>query len=61
LGQFRGDEFGPTETTLFMVGPDAERLFTSVEATLRASPVCHCARVLIRRGGPGAEQREVKL
>lgn len=61
LGQFGGNEFGPTETTLFMFGPDAERLFAGIEPTLRASPVCHGARVLIRRGGPGAEQREVIL
>jgi hypothetical protein len=61
LGQFGGNEFGPTETTLFMYGPDAERLFAGIEATLRSSPVCQGARVIIRRGGSGAEQKEVKL
>ena len=52
---------GPTETTLFMYGPDAERLFAGVEATLRAYPLCRGARVVIRRGGPGAATREVRL
>jgi hypothetical protein len=61
LGELGGNEFGPTETTLFMFGPDAERLFAGIEPTLRSSPVCQGARVLIRRGGSGAEQREVKL
>ena len=61
LGEFGGNEFGPIETTLFMYGPDAERLFEAIEPLLRGSVVCQGARVLIRRGGPGAEQREVKL
>ena len=61
LGQLGGNEFGPTETTLFMYGPDAEQLFAGIEPILRACPQCQGARVVIRRGGPGAEQREVKL
>lgn len=61
LGEFRGDEFGPTETTLFMYGPDAERLFAGIEPILRGSPVCRGARVLIKRGGSDGSQREVKI
>lgn len=61
LGEFDGNETGPTETTLFMYAPDAERLFAGIESTLRAYPLCHGARVVIRRGGPGAEQREIRL
>ena len=51
-------EIGPAETTLFMYGPDAERLFAGVEQTLRNYPLCQGARVVIRRGGPGSEERE---
>lgn len=61
LGEFDGNEFGPGETTLFMYGPDAERLFAGIEQTLRAYPLCQGARVEVRRGGPGAEQRELRL
>ncbi len=61
LGEFDGNEFGPTETVLFMYGPDAERLFAGIEPILREYPLCHGARVVIRRGAPGSEQREVKL
>ena len=61
LGEFDGNETGPTETALFMYGPDAERLFAGIERTLRDYPLCQGARVVIRRGGPGAEEREVRL
>lgn len=61
LGQFDGNEIGPTETTLFMYSEDAERLFAGIEQTLRDYPLCKSARVVIRRGGPGAEEREVRL
>ena len=61
LGEFDGNEIGETETTLYMYGPDAERLFAGIELTLRAYPLCKNARVVIRRGGPGGEQREIRL
>lgn len=61
LGEFDGDEMGPTETALFLYGPDAEALFAGVERTLRDYPLCQGARVVLRRGGPGAGQREIVL
>ena len=61
LGEFDGNEVGPAEATLFMYGPDAERLFAGIESTLRAYPLCQNARVIIRRGAPGAAQREVRI
>lgn len=61
LGEFDGNEVGPTETTLYMYGPDAERLFAGIESTLRAYPLCKNARIVVRCGGPGANQREVRL
>ena len=61
LGEFDGNETWPGETILFMYGPDAERLFAGIEQTLRDYPLCQGARVEIRRGGPGAPQREVRL
>ena len=61
LGEFDGNEIGPAEAILFMYGPDAERLFVGIEQTLRDYPLCQGARVEIRRGGPGAPQREIRL
>jgi hypothetical protein len=61
LGEFDGNESGPTETILFMYGPDAKKLFTAIEPTLRDYPLSRNARVVIRKGGPGAPQREVRL
>ena len=61
LGLFDGNAIGSTEAILYMYGPDAERLFTGVERTLRDYPLCAGARVVVRRGGPGAEQRELTL
>ena len=60
-GEFDGNEIGPDETTLFMYGPSAETLFSAVESVLLAYPLCRNARVEIRRGGPGAPQRELRL
>jgi hypothetical protein len=40
LGEFDGKELGPTETTLFPYGPDAERLFLGIESTLPSHPLC---------------------
>jgi hypothetical protein len=61
LGEFDGNETGPTETALFMYGPDAERLFAGIERTLRDYPLYQGARVVIRRGRPGSEERELRL
>ncbi|MEY2493789.1 MAG: hypothetical protein QOJ45_281 [Verrucomicrobiota bacterium] len=58
LGYFDGTETGPAATTLFMYGPDGERLFAGIEQTLRDYPLCHGARVSIR--GRSSE-REFRL
>jgi len=61
LGEFDGNAVGETGATLFMYGPDGERLFAGVEAALRAYPLCKNARVVIRPGPPGTPSREVRL
>ena len=61
LGEFDGNEVGQGQATLFMYGPDAERLFAGVETILREYPLCRGARVEIRRGSPGAPAREVRI
>jgi hypothetical protein len=61
LGEFDGNELGPDDAKLFMYGRDADRLFKSIEEILRSSPLCVGARVVIRYGEPGSQQREVNL
>jgi hypothetical protein len=61
LGEYDGHETGPTGTTLFMYGPDAERLYDGIEGVLRDYPLCRNARVVIRRGELGAPERALRL
>jgi hypothetical protein len=61
LGEFGGNENGPEETLLFMYGPDAEALFAGVEPVLKTYPLCRGGRAVIRRGPPGAPEREVRF
>ncbi len=56
-----GTNSGPEETILFMYGPDAEKLFSTVESVLRNYRLCQGARVVIRHGEPGSSQREFIL
>jgi hypothetical protein len=61
LGAYGGNEFGPGVTTVFLSGPDAERLFSAIEPVLRAYPLCRGARVEVRAGGPDTPTRDVAL
>ncbi|WP_426513202.1 Imm26 family immunity protein [Dactylosporangium sp. McL0621] len=51
-GEVSGNEFGGDEVALFLDGPDADRLYTAVEALLRAFPT-RPARATLRYGGAG--------
>jgi hypothetical protein len=63
FGEFDGDEFAVdgTSATVYMYGPDAERLFEGIEPALRSDPRCQNARVEIRHGGPGSIVREIRI
>lgn len=61
LGIWDGHESGPGGTTIFLYGPDSERIFTTIEETLRSYPLCQNARIEIRLGGIGAKAREITL
>jgi hypothetical protein len=61
LGEFDGNEVGEGGATLFLYGNDAEKLFTRIEPVLRDYPLCQKAKVIIRQGKPGSQQREVNL
>ena len=60
-GVLDGCESGPAGTTIFLYGADCEKLFATVEPVLRNYALCRNGRVMIRRGGPGSEQRELRL
>ena len=60
-GEFDGNEIGGGEAMLFAYGPDASRLFSAMEPILRSYTLCHNARCILRRGGPGSQEIEVKL
>ena len=62
LGEFDGNDVGMDGTaTLYIYGPDAERMFTAIEMALREYPLTRKARVEIRPGGPETPSREVWL
>ena len=60
-GEFDGNEFGPDGATLYLYGPDGERLFAVVEPILRGAGFPAGSHAIVRAGGPGAPQREVAI
>jgi hypothetical protein len=60
-GEFDGDEFGGGECTLFMYGPDADRLFESIREPLAASNFAHGGYVIKCYGPPHDGVREVRI
>jgi hypothetical protein len=61
LGELDGNEVGPREATLFLYGPDADKLFQRIEGILKAYPLFESTQVTIRYGEPGAAQRRVRV
>jgi hypothetical protein len=61
IGELDGHESGPAQTTIYLYGPDAEVLFSRVQPVLSSYPLCQNGRAVIRRGGPGSDEREVVL
>jgi len=59
VGDLDGHETGPTETTIYLYGPNAEELFSKVLPVLASYPLCQNGRAVVRRGGPGSSQREI--
>jgi hypothetical protein len=61
VGELDGNEVGKTDGTIFTYGPDANRLFSAIEPTLRSHPLCNGARVILRQGGPDSPNNEIRL
>jgi len=63
-GEFDGDEFGDGVCTLYMYGPDADRLFDAISSELRGSPLTRGGSVTKRYGAasnPAARVERVAL
>ncbi|PHV12249.1 hypothetical protein [Chitinimonas sp. BJB300] len=61
LGEFDGNEFGTTEVMLTLYGPSAEKLYAGIESIIARYPLCKGARVILRSGGPGSPERELRV
>jgi hypothetical protein len=62
VGEMDGNEIGDGECTLFMYGPDADKLFGAIEPSLRASRMAKGATVVKSYGDPDdPNAREVRL
>ena len=59
--QIRGSWVGPSETSIYMYGSDAESMFTHIEPVLATYPLCQNARVVIRHGNPDLQPRTVRF
>jgi hypothetical protein len=57
-GELDGNEIAVdgSHGLVFMYGPDARKLFASVEPVLRASPVARGGIVTLRFGAPGSDE-----
>jgi hypothetical protein len=61
-GECEGDEFGEGECTIYFTGPDAERLFLTLQPHLQKSPLCRGAHAIKRYGCTDeAPQERVRL
>jgi|ERR1700730_3203459 len=63
VGELDGNEVATdgSDGTLFMYGPDADRLFEIVKPVLELCSFMHGARITLRYGSPGANQRQLVL
>jgi hypothetical protein len=60
-GEFDGDDFGQGECTLFMYGPDADRLFEAIREPLLASALSRGGHAIKRYGPPKDGVPEVRV
>jgi hypothetical protein len=61
VGEFDGDEFGGGTCTLYMYGPDADRLFEAVSDPLQKFSLARNGHVIKRYGPPADGIKEVRI
>lgn len=59
--EIRGSWVGRTETSIYLYGPNAETMFSTIKPLLATYPLCQNARVVIRHGNPELNPRTVHL
>jgi hypothetical protein len=52
---------GKADATIYLYGPNGEDIYEKVRVVLENNRLSENCRVVIRRGGPGAAEREVQL
>ena len=60
-GEFDGNLVGVDDATLYMYGPDADRLFAVAEPVLRSARLPAGTLAVKRYGEPGAREEHVRL
>ncbi len=60
-GDFDGDEYGDGFCTIYMYGPSAEHLFTSVQPSLKGFRAASGSYLIKRYGKPGSKQDRIML
>ena len=63
VGELDGNEVATdgSDGTLYMYGPDADRLFEAVKPVLEGCSFMRGARITLRYGPPGADQRQLVI
>ncbi len=62
VGELEGDEFGDGQCVLFFTGPDADRLFATLQPHLQESDLCRGAYAIKRFGADeDAPQQKVRI
>jgi len=61
VGEFDGNEIGPSGAVLYLYGPNADALFDAVEPVLRSAPLGAGSYAVKRYGEPGADETRVEL
>jgi len=60
-GEIRGSWVGRSETSIYIYGPNAETMFSTIFPILETYPLCQNARIVIRHGNPRLNPRTVRL
>jgi hypothetical protein len=60
-GEIRGSWVGPSETAIYLYGPNAEHIFSVIEPIVATYPLCQNARLVVRNGNPKCKPRSVRL
>jgi hypothetical protein len=60
-GEIRGSWVGRSETAVYLYGPNAETMFSTIKPMLTTYPLCQNARIVIRHGNPQFHPRTERL